>query len=74
MATLHATARFRRPSAMQLNHIDIAEDATVRHLLVDLCTTEFSDWSASQGDGTSAYCSFPSWLSQRRGLRPNPRR
>jgi hypothetical protein len=73
MATMHPTARSRRPSAKQLNHIDIAEDATARHLRVDLCATEFSDWSASQGDGTSAYCSFPSWLSQRRAVRPNRR-
>jgi hypothetical protein len=48
---------------MQLNHIGIAENAnkkTGRHLLVDLCATEFSDWSAAQDGRTGAYCSFPS--------------
>jgi hypothetical protein len=42
MATKHATARFHEPSAMQLNHIGIAEDAnkkTGRYLLVDLSAT-----------------------------------
>jgi hypothetical protein len=75
MATRHATARFRRPSAMQLNHIGIAEDAnkkTGRHLLVNLYATEFSD--AAQDCRTGACCSFPSLLSRRRGGRPNPRR
>jgi hypothetical protein len=50
MATRDATARFREPSAMQLNHIGLAEDAnkkTGRCLLVDLCATEFSDWTRS---------------------------
>jgi hypothetical protein len=47
MATGHATARFSRLSAMQLNHIGVAEDAnkkTGRRLLVDLCA---SDWPRS---------------------------
>jgi hypothetical protein len=46
-----------RPSAIQLNHIGIAEDAnkwTGRHVLVDLSATEFSDGR------TGAFCSFPS--------------
>jgi hypothetical protein len=43
MATRHARDPIRRPSAMQLHRIGIAEDATGRHLLVDLRATGFSD-------------------------------
>jgi hypothetical protein len=43
MATRHARDRIRRPSAMQLHRIGIAEGATGRHLLVDLRATGFSD-------------------------------
>jgi hypothetical protein len=60
---------------VQLNHIGIAEDASKkigRDLPVDLCATEFGDWSSAQDGRTGAYCSFPSWLSQRCGVRPNP--
>jgi len=52
MATRHATGRLRRPSAMQLNNIGIAEGANIRparYLLTDLCATGFSDWTRSAG-------------------------
>jgi hypothetical protein len=62
MAAGHATAAFRRPSAMQLNPIGIAEDAnkkTGRHLLVDLSATECSVWSAPQDGHTGAILLLP---------------
>jgi hypothetical protein len=74
MATRHATDPTRWPSAMQLHRIGIAEDTTGHHLLVDLSATGFGDRGAVQDGRTGACCSFPSWLSQRRGVRPNPRR
>jgi hypothetical protein len=52
MATRHATGRLRRPSALQLNNIGIAEGANlrpVRYLLADPCATDFSDWTRIAG-------------------------
>src|SRR6266404_7684730 len=48
MATRHATGRLRRPSAMQLNHIGIAEGPNirpVRYLPTDLCAIGSSGWT-----------------------------
>src|ERR1700748_237675 len=75
MQTRAATGRLRQSSAMQPDHIG-AEDKnkkTARHLLVDLSAIAFSDWNAARDGRTGGCGSFPSWLSQRRGGRPNPR-
>src|SRR5260370_6486330 len=48
MATRPATGRLRRPSAMQLNNIGIAEGAKirpVRYLPTDLCAIGSSGWT-----------------------------
>jgi hypothetical protein len=65
MATRHATGRLRRPSAMQLNNIGIAEGANlraVRYLPTDLCATG----KRSAGGRAGAFCFGPSLWSQRR--------
>src|SRR5713101_8136318 len=52
MATRHATGRLRRPSAMQLNNIGIAEGANirpVRYLPTDLCAIGSSGWTRNAG-------------------------
>jgi len=52
MATRHATGRLRRPSAMQLNHIGIAEGANirpVRYLPTDLCAIGSRGWTRKAG-------------------------
>ncbi len=75
MATRHAAGRLRPPSAMQLNHIGIAEGPNigpVRYLPTDLCAIGSSAGRATQDGRAGACCSFPSLLSQRRGIRLNP--
>jgi hypothetical protein len=52
MATRPATGRLGRPSAMQLNHIGIAEGANirpVRYLPTDLYAIGSSGWTRSAG-------------------------
>src|SRR5712675_2874338 len=52
MATRHATGRLRRPSAMQLNNIGIAEGANirpVRYLPTDLYAIGSSGWTRRAG-------------------------
>src|SRR6266849_6059235 len=52
MATRHATGRLRRPSAMQLNHIDIAMGANkrpIRYLSTDPCAIGSSGWTRNAG-------------------------
>src|SRR5216684_5573940 len=76
MATRHATGRLRRPSAMQLNNIGIAEGANIdlsvicRLILVQSAPAA---GRATQDGRAGACCSCPSLWSQRRGVRLNPR-
>jgi hypothetical protein len=52
MATRHASRRLRQPSAVQLNHVGIAERANmkpVRYLPIDLCAIGSSGWTPNAG-------------------------